>query len=462
MLIKTVNNLYFYNSYDNKVVKIPYEYQHLPSESIKNLLLDKQIIEIDNFLFDAPSISTAESPDYVTANLIINVTDVCNLRCSYCAYSGEYPLERVHGKKIIDQETVQKALDDYFLKSKDYYKVSIYGGEPSVAREIIQFIFSYSRKKAQGKRLEFSLNTNAYHLTDALIESFIQNDVELHVSVDGPKEIHDKYRVNIKGKGTFDRVIVNLTKIRKLDSEYYSRKVSFIATLAPPYRIDLLKSLYESSDLFRRQRWFVNYVNPLNTNFFNDIPFSLDDSLRQHNKDISKLADEYIESLVRGNIYHFGHWFFGDLIKKVHHREMNPSRTVWINGSCTPGMDKLFVDTNGNYYPCERSGDFMYMGDVTIGVQQGYVYDVINRYRENCESGYCSTCVNARFCDTCYLAARSANGLDFSQKYNYCHKKIDKLKSALYIYCSVMEQNSKALDFFDEDALKRKNGAPQR
>lgn len=202
--------------------------------------------------------------------------------------------------------------------------------------------------------------------------------------------------------------------------------------------------------LFRGQRWFINYVSPLNTNFFNGIPINLDESFEKHKKDIKDLADEYIESLVSGNIYHFGHWFFGEFIKKIHHRKNNPDKTIWINGACVPGKDKLFLDTNGNYFPCERSGDFMGMGNVTVGVQYKDAYDVVDGYRKNCESEHCATCVNARFCDTCYLAAKSSAGLNFNQKYDYCKNRIEKLKNALYIYCSVMERNIKALDFFDE------------
>lgn len=251
MLVNSKNeDMYFYNSYDNKIVKIPKKYKSLSSKEMGNLLVENKIIKRGAFVFDAPEILETQAVDYVTENLIINITDACNLRCSYCAYSGEYPLEREHGKKIIDREVVQKALDDYFCKPKDCYKVSIYGGEPTIAKEIICFIINYSRDKVCGKILELSLNTNAYNLTNTLIETFVRNDVELHISIDGPKEVHNKYRVNIQGKGTFDRVMENLLKIKSADGEYFSRKVSFIATMAPPYRIDLLKSLFESSDSF--------------------------------------------------------------------------------------------------------------------------------------------------------------------------------------------------------------------
>ncbi|MGX2973979.1 radical SAM protein [Ursidibacter arcticus] len=380
-----------------------------------------------------------------TNTLIINITDNCNLRCSYCAYSEHYPFERDHNTNSISLEYAKKAIDEYLKRSTHLQTrlINLYGGEPTLHFSLIKDIINYSKTKSEN--IQFSINTNAYSLTNNQINFLINENVLLQISIDGSKTRHDKYRVNIKGDGTFDKIKNNLKKIYDKSIEYYKNNIVFIATLAPPYQLIELYNLYNSDSLFKNP-WYINYVKPLDTTFLDAI--SLKNSREIFKEQEKFLAEEYISSAINNKAKdHFGHWFFNKELLKVHFRNMSPSSKEWINGCCRPGIDKFFVDSKGFYYPCERSGDFMNIGNVHSGLRPNNSYSIIKAYADDCQN--CANCPNVRFCDTCYLGAKRGYELDVSRKYELCHLRIEKLKMILYIYTSVLEKNPNGFDYLN-------------
>ncbi|MDD5215079.1 MAG: hypothetical protein PHQ03_06030, partial [Methylococcales bacterium] len=249
-----------------------------------------------------------------------------------------------------------------------------------------------------------------------------------------------------RGKETHSTVMNNLQRISDHASDYYRHNVCFIATLAPPYQLLSLYNFQQTNELVRHQSWFINYVKPLDTTFLDSIASKHEDHM-SYDDQAHIVAKDYIEAAIEGNGQsHFGYWLFGDLLKAIHTRVMNSNHKVWINGSCVPGIDKLFVDTQGNFFPCERSGAFMNLGDCNNGLKLSNVAEIVSSYTEDCQNN-CVKCPNVRFCESCYLAARRENHLDLSIKYNYCGKRVNKLTLTLHIYVSILEKNPNAFDF---------------
>lgn len=82
----------------------------------------------------------------------LQVTQGCNLRCKYCAYSGNYD-NRVHSGKRISKETAFKAIDFLFAHSVDRERVSLgfYGGEPLLELDLIKECVEYAKKRVKAK-----------------------------------------------------------------------------------------------------------------------------------------------------------------------------------------------------------------------------------------------------------------------------------------------------------------------
>jgi uncharacterized Fe-S cluster-containing radical SAM superfamily protein len=167
--------------------------------------------------------------------LTLSVTERCNLRCRYCVYSGGYPGRRTHGLDDMSWETAKAALD-YFLQSMadaEWPKfVTFYGGEPWLNARLIQASIAYVSAKAP--YVQFHTTTNGTLLTDDLADYLAAHDVKIRVSLDGPREVHDRNRVAADGTGSFERIWANLTRLRERHGDYYQASVSFEATIADP------------------------------------------------------------------------------------------------------------------------------------------------------------------------------------------------------------------------------------
>lgn len=441
------DNQYCYDFNSNKIFRIPERWVEKLKQGQNQLVIQHLktagVIETSGLSFKGPEKDWHKKRGEIGA-LILNVTDACNLRCTYCAYSEHYPFERSHGNSVMSFDVAKKSIDYYLSNSQNVTlrSVSMYGGEPTLAKQLVRRIVAYTKNYADN--IIFSINSNAMSMPDSWIDFLVTEKMELQISLDGSHLVHDRYRKDKCGRDTHATVMSNLQRIAERAPDYYRNKVSFIATLAPPYQLITLYEFQRCNEILRHQAWFINYVKLLDTTFFEIIDSKPLDFTLSYDDQVSIIAKDYIEAAINGEAEtHFGYWMFGDLLKAIHKRSMSPSRDVWINGSCVPGVDKLFVDTNGNYFPCERSGGFMKLGDSSNGLSLDNVVELVASYVEDCQKN-CAECPNVRFCDTCYLASRRENHLELSRKYEYCGKRINKLTIALHIYTSILEKNASA------------------
>ncbi|MFZ5986713.1 MAG: radical SAM protein, partial [Bacillota bacterium] len=166
--------------------------------------------------------------------ITLQVTQQCNLRCSYCVYSDNYQT-REHSNRRMDFEIARKGIDFIISHSKDLSHINIgfYGGEPILEFEMIKRCISYAEEKAEGKFVTFNMTTNGTLINEEVIEYFQEHNVSILISLDGPKSIHDKNRVFASnGQGSFDRIIANIENIREKYPEY-SKNITFNIVLDP-------------------------------------------------------------------------------------------------------------------------------------------------------------------------------------------------------------------------------------
>ena len=144
--------------------------------------------------------------------LIIFPTEKCNFRCTYCY--EDFSVGRMK------QETIQgiKSLLDKRCKDLRYLNISWFGGEPLIAKDIILEISQYVKSlvfKYPKLRYEGDMTTNGYLLDFKTVSGLVNVGVRNYqISLDGPREIHDKSRIRADGSSTFDRIWSNLLAIR--------------------------------------------------------------------------------------------------------------------------------------------------------------------------------------------------------------------------------------------------------
>jgi len=227
--------------------------------------------------------------------------------------------------------------------------------------------------------MHFHIDTNRILLTDEIIHFLIENDIYLQVSLDGPREIHDRYRVYKNGRGTFNRITGNLKRIREISQEYFGLYVSFALTIAPPYELEKINDYFQSEPYSRK---LVN-PKPLGQN---DTSFFEKYNIEARSLPLlalEKIKSHYIYSRIENKIPStFTSSFFEQDMITIYQRHFQPlGDCVRANGICLPGARRVFVSADGKYYPCERvlGSDFM-IGDVDNGVGPDRVKRLIENY----------------------------------------------------------------------------------
>ena len=160
--------------------------------------------------------------------MTVVLTDACNLSCTYCVYSGDHPMRSQHGSNVMSIETLKRALE-YFVEhtteSDKKRHFGFYGGEAILAFDHIKYATDYLENTLGSDNFTISTNSNFYAVTQEMMKYFIDHNFTLYISLDGPKHVHDRYRILPNGEGTFDRIMHNLNILKELDEQYFTSKV---------------------------------------------------------------------------------------------------------------------------------------------------------------------------------------------------------------------------------------------
>jgi uncharacterized protein len=417
------------------------------------------------------AVSRLAHPDTVSAHfdqlvrqfnhLTLNVTDRCNLRCAYCAYSGGYVGTRQHGDLIMTWETALAAIE-YFLANSTPARlryVSFYGGEPFLAHELVLRCIEYVSKRAPD--VSFGATTNGTVLAPSLCEYLASWKVRLLISLDGDQFHHDRYRVMASGDGSFSRVWDNIECLHDRYGEYYAQRVSVSAVMssvgdyAPAIRFFL-----EHPDLFGPSRVRFSRVVPGHTGFDWSRPTD------EERESFERLERQFIERTVQGDgeddelLYlrnafqgpysdiHSGAGELAGLIDGCH-----------LTSSCFPGDTRLFVRADGTFLICEKSTDALEIGDVFRGIDRDRIMGLYRSFWA-LYGRACLGCWAMRYCSTCFLTATTATGkFDQSLREERCESVRRFWKRKLEVYCSIIERNPHAFDYLVGSGLIREANA---
>ena len=142
----------------------------------------------------------------------------CNLDCTYCYYLSKRELPRGPGAGHMDDEVLEHYIRDYIQSvTADEVVFSWQGGEPTLmGLGFFEKIVSLQRKHAKpGQRIENDLQTNGTLLDEDWAQFLKRNRFLVGLSIDGPREVHDRFRLDKHGEPTFDRVVAAAQLLRQ-------------------------------------------------------------------------------------------------------------------------------------------------------------------------------------------------------------------------------------------------------
>ena len=147
---------------------------------------------------------------------------VCNLDCEYCFYLEKQALFPA-GEQYRMPDKVLSAFIASYIASQPTPVVEFVwqGGEPTLLGiDFFRRVVELQKPFAKGKTITNSLQTNGTLLTDEWCRFLKKHNFMVGISLDGPQEIHDRYRRDRKGRGTFEQVMRGLRLLQKHKVEY--------------------------------------------------------------------------------------------------------------------------------------------------------------------------------------------------------------------------------------------------
>jgi uncharacterized protein len=150
---------------------------------------------------------------------------ICNIRCKYCFYLEKEKLYAEGERWKMSDETLQAYVRQYIEAQPDQVEsvdFAFQGGEPTLMgldffRRVVEL---QGKHNPRGKRIQNSLQTNGIKLDDAWCEFLKKHQFLVGLSVDGPADLHDRYRLDRQGRGTFDRVMEAMARLKKHGVEF--------------------------------------------------------------------------------------------------------------------------------------------------------------------------------------------------------------------------------------------------
>jgi uncharacterized protein len=386
--------------------------------------------------------------------LLLGVTEACNQRCHYCAYSGGYADDRQHGARTMSRDTAKAAIDFLFAKnrkSSSDLHLGFYGGEPLTAFPLIRFAVEYARSLdwAHPESLSFSLTTNGTLLTDEIMRFFLVHKFDVLVSLDGPAEDHDAHRVRKDGKGTFAEVMARIRRFNELAGGVPATSVNCVLT--------------QTSDLERLSAFFggiagevigidTNDVAPGHRTFEQEYPGSPAAQREQSHRLFARYLEAHCDStreVPARNDLAFERAMFGIGFIKLQKRQVLPQAPDEgdLRPTCMPGKRKAFVDTVGRLHLCERIIPTLPIGDVWNGFDLPAIKRIVSNYVDIMNREECKTCWAVRFCPGCFANMSAGNRLSLERTRALCEPTKKLAESTLIAYCSVIERRADAFDY---------------
>lgn len=382
-------------------------------------------VDNDSFAWNFASLQQFESFTNLDT-FIISITENCNLRCTYCCYSGNYQNNRSHSTSSMSIEDIDEVyMFIQKLLGKPKFYIAFYGGEPLTNIQVLRYAILKARK-LWGGDVELSVSTNAVLLTPEKTDWFIQQNVRLDISIDGGKSVHDKNRVTANGQGSFTQVYSSLKYIHNTYPEYLRRNVLKLMTIDS--LTDVLQAAEEWSQDELLSEIEPSKISSLAPNFSKEVAFYESDDLEVK---YIELLDVY-EAHRDWNVLKV---FFDQCIAYWLHRPILEVDETVPMATCLPLNNKLYIDSKKRIGVCEKFCDTYPIGSVAEGINWETSNTLVQAYYLK-RFDRCKYCPIVRMCNLC-LTAVEYNDSEWDV---LCNNERVMTKVNFRIFCEMAER----------------------
>lgn len=343
-----------------------------------------------SFLFNGPDLH------------IMTPTFRCNMGCVYC-HSFSKPSEAKGWD--MDVDTAKSIVDFMFRTPARDFTIEFQGGDCSLNFEIVEFVIDYARKLANEhkRKVSFSIVTNLTNADDDFVK-FLQKNIPLGLctSLDGPKEVHDKNRRYLGGKGSHDDVIYWIKRIRDEMKGYDFRfhALTTVTRHSLPYWKEIVDEFRSLGFTYVWPRFMNNLGMAGKT--WDKIGYTADEYLKFWNNTL-----DYVLKINKGGEDFREVWaslVAGMILKK------ESTNMVDFRSPCGAGIGQLLYNHKGDIFTCDEAKvlDIFKLGNVKTSEYEEIIkspttttmIDISSKFSSLCDAcpwfAYCALCpVNA-------------------------------------------------------------------
>jgi uncharacterized protein len=266
--------------------------------------------------------------------VILKLTSACNYACAYC-----YDYEPVERGNRLDPVLAERVLEEAIELCDARLMVILHGGEPMLAWDLVERIVAVgeARARASGKVISFVGQTNLSRLNERVVDFSNEHDIAWGVSLDGPAELNDRWRVTPRGAGTYERFLDALTRFPD-----FVRQCGVMTTVTAATHDKLLAIARHFRDL-GMAGWDWSLFQPIGrgregARFTFDIDILL-----------ASWA-ELFDAVEAGDFQGFP---IGPVKKYLDNFLMGPGGNMCMRGECGAARDLLSISADGTVEACD-------------------------------------------------------------------------------------------------------------
>lgn len=354
--------------------------------------------------------------------LLIEVTDACNLKCKYCGYGEFYSnydqretcSQTLDNVKILVDYLADLWKSDYNVSHKNTVIIGFYGGEPLMNMNLIKETIAYVESLDMAHlKFTYNMTTNGI-LLDRCMDFLVEKNFSILISLDG-NEYQSGYRVDKYGNSSFVRVVGNARKLKDTYPDFFDKNVQFNAVLHDRNSVEeCYKSIY---GLFGK----TPRISELNTNGI--VTAHKEEFYRMFNSKSESFKAAVVNKDMKENFlledsnsiaYHTMLMNYGGN-RYANYLDLFDSERVnrYIpTGTCRPFERKLFLTVHGKILPCERIGQEYVIAWLTDG-KLDLDCDAVAKYYSSMYEKViksCSRCHLKRTCGQCLFLLKEKDG----------------------------------------------------
>lgn len=358
-------------------------------------------------------------------NIIISITEQCNLRCTYCCYSGKYKGNRVHSSLSLCESDVDAIFDFVEANTNNRpLRFSFYGGEPLMHYSLLQYAVLKAESKWEDK-VSFSITTNATLLTPERIDWLVAHQVELCISIDGTSTFNDNQRVDINGHETFARVREHILYIK----EHHSRYLDHTRLMMTRQSFDDLEALaeaWDNDDVLRNIS--PSYISSLAPNPIEGVATAEFNILKTRHLQILTAYQEHPDWVILKE-------YLKECIEPWKNRPIMEAEGEIPMATCLPVSNKLFIDAKLQIGVCEKISDSYRLGNIKDGIDWQKSNDLVQTYYDR-RKDRCKSCPAIRMCNLCLTSME----FDKEQWNVLCHNEQTYNCLYFWLFCEMAER----------------------